>query len=125
MKRIAIFVCTILLASVAWGQTTAPQCAQATSSPSNQLTGSPTCTASSCTYTDSTPVDGATYAYVAVASDVAGQSCSNIVLNVTIPATGAHTVALTFVPSTTPNITYAIFRATPPANPTGLSATVN
>lgn len=100
-------------------------CAQAMAAPSVQLTGAPTCTASSCSYTDTTVVDGTVYGYVAVASDMAGSSCSNIITNVVIPSTGTHTVGLTFVPSTTPNVTYAIFRAPNPANPTGLAATVN
>ncbi len=100
-------------------------CQQATSAPSVQLVGAPSCTATSCTYVDSSSIiNGATYGYVVTATDLAGNVCSNYATNVTIPATGTHSVTLTFVPSTTPSVTYAVFRA-PLAAAVTISAVVN
>lgn len=116
-------LCIVLLAISARAQSIT--CAQATSAPSIQLAGAPTCTATSCTYVDSSSiVNGATYGYVVTASDLAGNACSNYATNVTIPATGTHSVTLTFVPSTTPSVSYAVFRASLAAAVT-ISATVN
>ena len=100
-------------------------CAQAVAAPSVQLSGVPTCTATSCSFTDSSSLlNGALYGYVVTANDLAGSSCSNYAQNVLIPSTGAHTVLLTFAPSATPSVTYAVFRA-PAATAVTITATVN
>lgn len=121
-KRLLV---ALLFVGAAFGQTTQQQCAQAIASPSTQLPATPTCVGTACSVQDSSPVDGAIYAYVIEAFDWAGFSCSNIVTNVVIPATGAHTVGLTFTASITTIASYAAFRAQNPANPTGLTSTVN
>ena len=95
----------------------------------------PTCTAgaiqivsglSVTVYTDTTVVNGQTYSYTVIASDPFGVSaCSNIAGGNVIPATGTHSVALSWTASTTNGVTYAVFRATPPTPPSALTSTVN
>jgi hypothetical protein len=124
MKRLYIIAALLFLAAIgqcAAAQTTQAQCNTDTASPSVQLISGITTTS----YTDSTPVDNTTYAYIVTANDFAGFACSNLVLNVTIPITGTHTVALSWVASTTSGVTYSVFRAQVPVAPTGLTVTVN
>jgi hypothetical protein len=122
MKRMLVIIALFFLSGVyAVSQTTQAQCIIDTASPSVQLTSG----ISTTTYTDSTPVDNTTYAYIVTANDYAGFSCSNLLLSITIPTTGTHTVALSWTASTTSGVTYSVFRAQVPLAPTGLSAVVN
>jgi hypothetical protein len=120
MKHKAVLILITVLASLAVSasaQAACPSTAGAT-----QLTTGLTTT----TYTDSSIADGASYDYMVEAvNSFGGFSCSNVVLNAVIPATGTHTVALTWNASTTSGVTYAVFRAQTPANPTSLTVTVN
>jgi fibronectin type 3 domain-containing protein len=78
------------------------------------------------TYTDAAIVNGATYFYAVNAVDANGNAstCTSVV-TASIPATGTHTVTLTWTASTTPGVTYAVFRAQAPNPPTNLTKTVN
>lgn len=79
------------------------------------------------TYTDATVVNANSYYYTIAAINTNGNfstTCSNIATAV-IPAIGTHTVTLTWTASTTPNVTYAVFRDQAPAPPTNLIKTVN
>ena len=116
MRRPFVIATLLLLSAFCSGataQTTQTQCNTDTASPSVQLSSGLT----TVSYTDSTPVDGTTYAYIVTAVDFAGYACSNLVLNITIPSTGTHTVALTWVASSTPSVTYSVFRAQVPIAP--------
>lgn len=109
-------------------QITQAQCNADTAAPSILLSTGVgiTVNGTAATYIDNTNiVDGATYAYVVDAIDFAGFTCSNVVIGVVIPGTGAHTVTLTWTISSSIGATSAVFRASPPLAPTGLTATVN
>jgi hypothetical protein len=124
MKHLHIIIALLFLSAFCSGataQTTQAQCNTDTASPSVQLTSG----ISTTSYTDSTPVDNTTYAYIVTAVDFAGFACSNLVLNVTIPTTGTHTVALSWTASTTSGVTYSVFRAQIPSAPVGLTVVVN
>jgi hypothetical protein len=128
--RLAVGAALLLFAScvASAAQITQAQCIADTGAPSILLSSGIgiVVNGSTATYTDNTSiVDGATYAYVVDAIDWAGFTCSNVVLNVVIPATGTHTVALSWTTSTTPGATYGVFRASPPLNPSGLAVVVN
>ena len=110
-----------LVATSAAAQTTSQQCAADIAPPSISLVSGISAT----TYTDATAVDGATYGYVVTATDMAGNACSNVVGNVTIPSTGTHTVLLNWTASPGSGVTYAVFRAALPTPPSSLAATVN
>lgn len=73
-----------------------------------------------CTYTDQNVSPGPHF-YFAIAEDTTGNisSASNRV-DVTVPA-GTHNVVLNWVPSTTPNVTYFLYRGAPVTNLTGTS----
>src|SRR6476646_2243272 len=95
-KFLLTFLLTAAIASAA--QTSQQQCTNAIASPSVQLTSGLVTTL----FTDTTPVDGAIYAYVVNANNaMGGYSCSNILVNVVIPPTGTHTVGLSWLPSST------------------------
>jgi hypothetical protein len=81
-------------------------------------------------YTDLSVVDGFTYGYVVVTTDANGNSsgCTGeATATGIIPATGSHTVSLTWNASTggTSPYTYAVFRTSPPNIVTGLTVKVN
>jgi len=68
-----------------------------------------------CTYTDQNVPPGPHF-YFVVAEDTNGNiSLPSNVVNVTVPA-GTHNVVLTWVPSTTPNVTYFMYRGAPATN---------
>ena len=73
-----------------------------------------------CTYTDQNVPSGPHF-YFAIAEDTTGNisSASNRV-DVTVPA-GTHNVVLTWVPSTSSNVTYFLYRGAPATNLTGTS----
>ena len=116
MKRLLLPL-LLLLAAPLLAQTTQPPCGTGTTQLASGLTAT--------TYADTTAADGATYSYVVTANNLGGATCSNILGNVVVPATGAHTVILTWTASTTSGVTYAVFRAPQPAPPTNLTATGN
>jgi hypothetical protein len=119
MRRFAVLSLFLFLAAFSYGQTT---CSQAVASPSVQLISGLTATS----FLDTTVVDGTTYGYVVAAYNNLGMfSCSNILTSVVIPATGTHSVSLTWIASTTPGVTYGVFRASAPAPAVSLTATVN
>ena len=121
MKKMFLAIGFVLLAGIAGAQTTQSQCnADITSAGPALTTGLITTT-----YNDTTVVDGVAYGYIVTAVDPWGVACSNQLLNVTIPTTGTHSVTLNWVASATSGVTYSVFRATPPASPAGLAATVN
>jgi hypothetical protein len=97
--------------------------------PCNQTTAVPIKTGITLTtYQDSTIVDGNTYYYIVASVDTNGNyssPCSNISGAAVVPSTGTHTATLTWTASTTPNVTYAVFRAITPQPPTGLTVVVN
>lgn len=73
-----------------------------------------------CTYTDANVSPGPHF-YFAVAEDTNGNiSTPSNRADVNVPA-GTHSVVLTWNPSTTPNVTYFIFRGSVPTNLTGTS----
>ena len=109
-----------LLVGVALAQSQ-PPCNQLVAAPAVQIATGLT----GLTFVDSTVVDAGTYGYVVTANDVWGYACSNAVINVVIPTTGTHSVGLSWLPSSTNGVTYAVFRATPPTSPSSLTATVN
>jgi hypothetical protein len=76
------------------------------------------------TYIDTTVVDNVTYYYTVAAFNANESTCSNVA-TAFVPATGTHTVTLNWTASTTSGVTYAVFRAVPPAPPTSLTVTVN
>ena len=89
--------------------------------------------ATASTYTDSAPVDGSTYTYIVTeyapacpATPLCGESTFTAQFTVTIPATGTHTVSLSWTPSGQSGVTgQNVYRFATPAPDTGLSATVN
>lgn len=71
-----------------------------------------------CTYTDPNVPPGPHF-YFAVAEDTTGKiSTPSNRVDVTVP-TGSHNVVLSWQPSTTSNVTYFLYRASPPTNLTG------
>lgn len=77
-------------------------------------------------FTDSTCPDANTCSYQTTAVDNIGSesSPSNVAI-ATIPKTGTHTVALTWVASGTSGVTYNVYRHIGPLAPSALSAVVN
>jgi hypothetical protein len=68
-----------------------------------------------CTYTDPSVPPGPHF-YFVVAQDSQGNvSVPSNVVNLTVPA-GTHNVVLTWNPSTTPSVTYFIYRGAPATN---------
>lgn len=118
-KLFALAILALLMAGFAQAQT-ATCTADTTSAGPAIATGLTTTT-----YNDATVVDGAEYGYIVTAVTPWGYACSNQVLDVVIPATGTHSVTLTWVASTTAGVTYSVFRAVPPNAPSTLSTTVN
>ena len=93
--------------------------------------------AAATTYTDSTVADGVTYYYwtSAVAAPcplspppglVCGESILSNLFAVTVPATGTHSVALTWTPSPATGIqSQNVYRAGPPGPTSGLGGVLN
>lgn len=83
------------------------------------------------TYTDTTPADGATYAYWVTAyscpvPQVCLESIPSNAPTVNIPGTGTHTVTLSWTVSTSMGVTgQNIYRYPAPAPPSGISLVVN
>jgi hypothetical protein len=67
-----------------------------------------------CTYLDANVPTGPHF-YFAVASNTSGNSVPSNRVDVSIP-TGTHNVTLTWTPSTTPGVTYFMYRGAPPTN---------
>lgn len=121
------FLLLVLSTIASAAQVTQPQCTADIGAPSTLISSGLTYTGTTGAFTDPAPVDGVTYAYIVTANIPLGAfyACSNAVTNVVIPATGTHTVALTWNLSTTANVQYSVYRASAPLNPTGLAAAVN
>jgi len=83
-----------------------------------QLTSGLTAT----TYTDTTCVDGTTCYYAVESVDQFGVGLDTSYVTGAIPATGTHTVTLTWTASTTAGATYTVFQGPPPLPPAGLAA---
>jgi len=77
------------------------------------------------TYTDPSCLDGTTCYYAVEAVDQFGVGLDTNYVTGAIPATGTHTVKLTWTPSVTSGVTYTVFQGPPPAGPAGLAAAVN
>lgn len=88
-------------------------------------------TSTTLTFTDSTTVDGAVYQYQVTATQSVGgvnaESTPATSPGAQIPATGTHSVTLSWAASTTPGVTYNIYRTGAiSTNPPGaVSLTVN
>jgi hypothetical protein len=76
------------------------------------------------TYVDSTCVDGTTCYYAVAAVDQFGTAVDTTYVTGAIPATGTHTVTLSWTASVTPGVTYSVFQGPPPSLPSGLAAAV-
>ena len=77
------------------------------------------------TYVDSTCKDGTTCYYAVESADQFGVGLDTTYVTAAIPATGTHTVTLTWTASTTPNVTYTLFQGPPPVPAAGLAAVTN
>lgn len=120
MKRLYLIAALLFLSAVASGaQTSQATCTQAVASATTLISGITTLS-----YIDTLVLDNSVYGYVVTANTPFGFSCSNIITNITIPSTGTHSVTLTWQASTTPSVTYSVFRATPPSAVT-ITATQN
>jgi len=118
MKKL-LLIATLLLLGTAYGQTVTIPCGSTATPIASGITTT--------TFTDSAVTDGVTYYYtVAAVSTTTGlySSCPTPVA-APIPATGTHSVTLNWTASTTSGVTYAVFRASPPNPPTGLTETTN
>lgn len=76
------------------------------------------------TFTDATVTDGAKYTYSVTAVGPTGESVCDSAPLLVIPATGTHSVVLTWAASTTPGVTYNVYRSSPPNPPTAITETV-
>jgi hypothetical protein len=85
-------------------------------------TGVDTACTTSCSYTDSTVVDGVTYTYFIEAYDTTNTYPAAVSpsVNAVIPTTGTHSVTLNWTPGSSnagaSNITYYVFRIEAPTN---------
>lgn len=112
---------TLLLAVLALGAGALAQSTPCT----NGFTQVSTAPITGTTFTDSTVTDGNTYVYMITANNAAGFACSGVSTQLPIPSTGVHSVALSWIASTTSGVTYAVFRAQNPAPSGTPSGTVN